>query len=31
MVVKDHYYSGRKAILDYALKDPDERKRIGIV
>lgn len=27
----EYYYSGRKAILDYVLKDVDERNRIGIV
>ena len=30
-VVRDYYYAGRKAILDYVLMDPDERERIGIV
>lgn len=26
----EYYYSGRKAILDYVLRDEDERNRIGI-
>jgi len=27
---KDYYKAGRKAILDYVLKDPDEKKRLGL-
>jgi dynein heavy chain len=28
---RDYYESVRKSILDYVLKDDDERKRIGIM
>ena len=28
---KDYYDSVRKSILDYVLKDEEERKRIGIM
>lgn len=28
---RDYYDSVRKSILDYVLKDEDERKRIGLM
>lgn len=28
---RDYYESVRKSILDYVLKDDDERKRIGLM
>jgi dynein heavy chain len=31
VINSQYYYSGRKAILDYVLKDNEEKKRVGIV